>query len=148
MSIIDKKIVIGLHSLLPAPIWTEAHQAPSANLYGCVKSWKSLTLITQYDKVDAFNIALEVLDRWSQDPRTESTAMEALWNSPRISELNESIAKLNGAIEQEILGGIKTFKNDGNAPPSYAAWNDQAQAALPEDLVRNLEAQAKALKEN
>lgn len=144
----DKKIVIGLHSLMPAPIWTEAHQPPSQNLYGCVKAWKSLTLITQYDKVAAFDVALEVLDRWSQDIRTESVAMEALWDSPRLTELNESLQKLNKQVEQEILGGMKTFSNDGTAPPSYAAWNDGAQAELPADLQASLKAQERALREN
>lgn len=138
----ERKVVIGLHGSAPAPIWTEPHEAPAPALLGCVCRWTQLTRLTQYDKLPAFGLAIEVLNRWSEDIRSERAAMKALWQSPRLSQLNESISSLEKALIEELGGQIRRPSSD--RPPNIA-WNEGAWAPLPEDLQKQLAAEEAAV---
>lgn len=138
----ERKVVIGLHGSGPAPIWTEPHASPSPTLLGCVGRWTQLTRLTQYDKLPAFGLALEVLNRWSEDIRSERAAMDALWRSPRLSLLNASIASLEQARIEELRGQLRAPSSE--RPPNVA-WNEGAWAPLPEDLQKQLAAEEAAL---
>jgi hypothetical protein len=139
----ERKVVIGMHGHAPAPMWTEPHDTPSPTLLGCVGRWTQLTRLTQYDKLPAFGLALEVLARWSEDIRSERAAMQALWQSPRLSQLNESTLKLGAARMEELQGQMR--QPIGNGPPPLMAWNEGAWAPLPADLQRQLAAEDAAL---
>lgn len=138
----ERKVVIGLHGSAPAPIWTDPHEAPSPTLLGCVGRWTQLTRLTQYDKLPAFGLAIEVLNRWSEDTRSERAAMKALWRSPRLSQLNESISSLEQARMEELRGRMRQPSSD--RPPNIA-WNEGAWAPLPADLQKQLAAEEAAL---
>jgi hypothetical protein len=99
--------------------------------------------LTQYDKLPALNLALEVLGGWSEDIRSERAAMNALWHSPRLSQLNDSIEKLENARLEELRGQMR--QPISNGPPPAMAWNEGAWAPLPADLQKQLAAQEAAL---
>lgn len=142
---IFKKIVLGTHTHVPAPVWNEPHQAPAKNLYGCSSRWRQLINLTPYDKVDAFNAVLQVFETWSQDIRSEGLAMKALWESPTLQTLEENSKQLLQQRIDEIQGRFKTYQ--GNTPPPSMSWGEGNWAPLPDDLQKQLKAQEQALED-
>ena len=136
-------MLLGMHATVPAPVWAEAHGAPATHLLGCVNRWRQLTRVTQYDKLPTFDIALNILEAWSEDSRLGKSAMNALWQSPRHSDLMASLEDLHQTQLAEIQGRARVYS--GNSPPAAIPWNDGAWAPLPADLVKQLADQDAAL---
>jgi hypothetical protein len=136
-------VVFGTLALNPAPVWSEPHKSPDKHLFGCINKWKQLTRITQYDKLPAFDIAINILESWSEDSRLSKEAMLALWSSPKHSSLMTAIHQLTQAQINAIQGQSRTYAS--SSPPANIPWNDGNWAPLPDDLVKQLQAQEQAL---
>lgn len=139
----NKKVIIGMHSINPAPVWNEPHAAPEKHLYGCVKKWQQLSRLTEYDKLESFNVVLNIFEAWAEDSKIGKSVMNSLWNSNKYSELQTSLQDLKNNRLNSIIGSSRNYM--GSSPPRDIPWNDSNWAPLPSDLVAQLQAQRDAL---